>query len=148
MFAVLLAFVASALSNFALEPLVQRLVGRPADLSRMDNLVGNWRQLGLLLTLSWLVGAVVEEVVFRGFLIGCGVRWFGRRMAWPLVALSSAIFGFSHLYQGTAGVLLTGVVGLILSSAYVLSRRNLLLTMLAHGLIDTISVVGLFLGFK
>ncbi len=144
--AVMLAIVVSALSSLVLEPLVQRVVGRSADLSRINS--GNWSQLGLLLVLSWLVGAVVEETVFRGFLIGYGARLFGERFMWPLVVLSSAIFGFSHLYQGVAGVLLTAVVGLILSGAYVLSRRNLVLTMLAHGLIDTIGVVGIFLGSK
>ncbi len=101
-----------------------------------------------MLILSWLVGAVVEETVFRGFLIGYGARLFGEHFIWPLAVVSSAIFGISHLYQGLAGVLLTGTVGLILSSAYVLSRRNLALTMWAHGLIDTIGVVGIFLGFR
>ena len=145
--AVAVAVGVSVLSNAVLEPLVQRVLGRAPDLSRIDDLTGHWDRLALLLGLSWLVGAVVEETVFRGFLIGYGARLLGERFVWPLTVASSVIFGFSHLYQGLAGMLLTGAVGFILSVVYVSSRRSLAVTMIAHGLIDTIGVVGIFLGF-
>ncbi len=41
----------------------------------------------------------------------------------------------------------SGVAGLILGAAYLLSRRNLWAAILAHGLIDTFAVIVVFLGW-
>lgn len=141
-----LAIVVQLLAGLALEPLAQRLTNQTPDVSKLKDIVGSWPNLMIFLALSWVVGALVEEVVFRGFIIGYGTMIFGEKFRWLLALASSVIFGYSHMYQGAAGVLLTGVVGFILAAAYIFSKKNLPLTMLAHGFIDTISMVGLFSG--
>jgi uncharacterized protein len=141
-----LAVVVQLMSGLAIEPFAQWVTHQAPDTSKLQGIVGNWRNLLIFLALSWLVGGLLEEVVFRGFIIGYGTLVFGEKFRWWLAVASSVIFGFSHLYQGAGGVLLTGVVGFILASAYIVSRKNLPLTMLAHGFIDTISMIGLFTG--
>ncbi|HEY2070434.1 MAG TPA: type II CAAX endopeptidase family protein [Rhizomicrobium sp.] len=73
-----------------------------------------------------------EELFYRGFLIWLFTPVLGVIGA---VALSSALFGIGHAYQGWRGVLMTGVVGLVFAVAYVLTN-SLWWLMLAHALID------------
>ena len=88
----------------------------------------------------------LEEIVFRGFMVAYGALIFGERYSWPLAAFSSVVFGLSHLYQGTAGVLVTGIVGFLLATIFIFSKKNLPLLMLAHGFVDSIGMLQLFLG--
>ena len=52
------------------------------------------------------------------------------------------------LYQGAAGVLLTGAVGFTLAMTYIFSQKSLPFVMLIHGFIATIGIVELFLGVQ
>mgnify|MGYP003694803563 CR=1 FL=1 len=78
---------------------------------------------------------------------GCRDRWrlrgrTGQR--WWRCRSSSAS---GTITRGPQGVLDSGVAGLILGAAYMLSGRNLWAPILAHGLIDTVGVVILFFGW-
>jgi membrane protease YdiL (CAAX protease family) len=46
-----------------------------------------------------------------------------------------------------AGILDSGVAGLMLGAAFLLSGRNLWTCVLAHGFIDTFGVVAVYLGW-
>jgi uncharacterized protein len=82
------------------------------------------------------IGAGIdEELMFRGFLFYYFTLWFPHINPLENALLTSAIFGFGHLYQGTKGVLSTGVTGLILAGLFLLSG-NLLLPMVVHALGD------------
>lgn len=48
---------------------------------------------------------------------------------------------------GPAGILDSGVAGLILGGAYLLSGRVLWTSILAHGFIDTFGMVALYFGW-
>jgi membrane protease YdiL (CAAX protease family) len=63
---------------------------------------------------------------------------------WVAVVLVSVLFGYGHYYKGPAGIVDSGMAGLVLGGAYVLSGRNLWVCILAHGFIDTVGVIGLF----
>jgi membrane protease YdiL (CAAX protease family) len=101
------------------------------------------------LLLVWTFAAFGEEIGYRGYLTkrgadvggGSGIAW------WIATLIVSALFGFGHFYKGPAGVLDSGVAGLILGAAYLLSGRNLWACILAHGLIDTVAVGAAFLGW-
>jgi hypothetical protein len=56
-------------------------------------------------------------------------------------------FGIGHSYKGPAGIVDSGMAGLILGAAFLLSGRNLWAPILAHGLIDTFGVTAEFLGW-
>lgn len=92
----------------------------------------------------WLVVVIVcragfvEELFFRGFAIE---RLSG--MGWPRYAAALfplTIFALLHLYNGAANVLLAFVLGAILAAFY-LWRRDLVANILAHFLVDFVTVV-------
>ena len=70
-----------------------------------------------------LIGVGQEELT-RVFLLSrlwklsaaIGRQWFG-------VALSAVIFGLAHLYQGPAGMVSTGISGLIMALYYLIFSR-------------------------
>jgi membrane protease YdiL (CAAX protease family) len=98
------------------------------------------------LLVAWSSAAIGEELQFRGFLWSRLERLYGEGPGATRGALvtQAALFGLGHLYQGPAGVLVTGVLGLVLGTVYLAGRRSLLPCMLLHALIDTISLTALF----
>ena len=100
----------------------------------------------LLASLLVIVVAVAEETIFRGYLI---LR-LKAVTASPAVAvvLSAAIFSLGHGYEGSAGVVTVGVMGLVFALVY-LWRQSLVAPMVMHFLQDFISIVLLpMLGLK
>jgi membrane protease YdiL (CAAX protease family) len=122
--------------------------GLAPDLSRFDMLRGDPAVLAVGLVVVWTSAAFGEELVFRGFvmhtlhrLLHGGVHW---HWVWA-VLLTSGLFGLAHAYQGAAGAILTGVIGLGYALAYFACRRSLWAAILAHGLYDTIGLLIVFL---
>lgn len=136
------------LDAVVLDPLGQWLFHEKQDLSSFAPLVGNWRFAGESLLLIWTFAAFGEELSYRGYLMQRAADpGNGSKPAWWLSMLIVALlFGIGHWYKGPAGVLDSTASGLILGSAYLLSGRNLWVTILAHGLSDTFAVAILFLG--
>jgi membrane protease YdiL (CAAX protease family) len=64
-------------------------------------------ELRWFIALSLTVG-FCEEFLFRGYLIWAFRPWLGW---WGAAALSLPVFVAAHAYQGTAGVIRTGVIG-------------------------------------
>ena len=90
-----------------------------------------------------LSAGVWEELVYRGFLTEV-VRTLRPSWGWLAVALvTGTVFGLAHLYQGARGVVLTGLLGVALSSI-VASTHSLYPAMLVHALIDvrSLTVIG------
>lgn len=133
---------------FALKILLPILGGAAPDVSRFTLLRGNLGMLAGLLVSVWITAAFIEEVVFRGFLMGrLAVVFGGGRGAWlASLGASAVIFGLLHAYQGLPGIVITGLLGLLLGALYLLARRILWVVILAHGLVDTISLVLIYLG--
>jgi uncharacterized protein len=85
-----------------------------------------------------VVVAVAEETIFRGYLI---LRFnFLTRSRIAAVLLSSAIFSVGHGYEGAAGVLTVGVLGLAFAAVY-LWRRSLVAPIVMHFMQDFIAIV-------
>ena len=59
---------------------------------------------------------------------------------------SSALFGAIHLYQGISGIIATGVSGLVFAWLYLRTGRNLWLSIVAHGVMDTAGFVLIYFG--
>jgi membrane protease YdiL (CAAX protease family) len=81
-----------------------------------------------------VTAGICEELLYRGFLIWYIAQGLGFGLI-AGVALSSALFGFAHLYQGPKGVLQTGTVGLVLAVVYV-ATGALWAPMLLHAVVD------------
>jgi membrane protease YdiL (CAAX protease family) len=103
------------------------------------------RWLGIV----WTFAAFGEEIGYRGYLLTRAADVGGRSRAayWAGVLVVAVLFGFGHYYKGPSGMVDSGMAGLVLGAAYVLSGRNLWVCILAHGFIDTFGVVGLFFGW-
>lgn len=102
------------------------------------------------LLIVWTFAAFGEEIGYRGYLLtrvaDVGTRSKGAY--WTGVLVVSVLFGYGHYYKGPSGIVDSGMAGLILGAAYILSGRNLWVCILAHGLIDTFGVVTAFFGWS
>jgi len=69
------------------------------------------------------------------------------KLAWMIALVGSAIiFGLGHTYQGLGGVIKITAMGLLLGAAFLTVRRDLWPLIIAHAVIDTISMVQHFFG--
>jgi uncharacterized protein len=114
-----------------------------------DEVTGNLRVALLYLPIVWGFAAFGEEIGYRGYLLNRAADGAGGTSSayWVAVIVTAVLFGYGHYYKGPAGILDSGMAGLILGAAYIISGRNLWTTVLAHGLIDTCSLTLLYLGW-
>jgi uncharacterized protein len=136
------------IGDYVLVPAISSVFPAPVESSTFDDLAGNLKLAFLALLLVWTFAAFGEEMVYRGYLLTRAAD-LGRRSSaayWIAVLLVAILFGCGHYYKGVSGVIDSGFAGLVLGSAYVLSKRNMWVPILAHGLIDTFAIVWTFFG--
>ena len=143
--------VALLLMNIALQVIVLNLPGAevaPIDQSRFNPLEGNLVIFLLFVLLSWTTIAFGEEMFYRAFLITQLEDGFPKsKLGTVLVLLgSSVIFGLVHWVEGPLGMINIFFMGILLGAVYLRSGRNLWITIIAHGLINSIRFLFLFLG--
>ena len=135
-----------AVISQVLEHLVVSATGQPVDLSAYEAVVGNVPNYLIMLAIGIGIGGVLEELTFRGFVVGYGMSEFGPTSGLPLVVVSAAAFGVAHLYQGLSGVITTGMTGLLLGLLYLYTERSLGTAIIAHAVINIVGVTLIFLG--
>jgi len=92
----------------------------------------NRREAGWFIGPVSLSAGICEELLFRGYLI----PWLGQALPiWAAVLLSSVLFGLLHAYQGPAGIVRTGAVGLVLALVFV-ATGSLLVPIVLHVVVD------------
>jgi uncharacterized protein len=136
--AVLAAVVAVGM---LVQPLLVQAFGAP-DYSRFLPIVGDLERLVLSLFVVWVTAAFFEELVFRGFLLNRLETLLGAGRASVALAcvIGAALFGLMHAYQGPFGILMTGIIGLVFSVAYFAFGRRLWPLIIAHGLINSLTM--------
>ncbi|HXL35138.1 MAG TPA: CPBP family intramembrane glutamic endopeptidase [Gemmatimonadales bacterium] len=135
-------------SLYIAEPAIARLTGKLPDVSLFAPLAGNVHFLLISLAVAWTLAACGEEFVYRGFLLRRIAQALGDGSgAWrsALVA-TSVLFGVGHGYQGLSGMITAGLGGFAFGLLYLASRRNLWVSVIAHGTMDTVGFLLLFLG--
>jgi membrane protease YdiL (CAAX protease family) len=117
--------------------------------SVIENGKATWKAAIGSLGLVWTFAAFGEEMSYRGYLLTRAAEVGKRSKVACLFALlaSSVLFGYGHYYKGPPGIFQSTVSGLILGGAYLLSRGNLWIAILAHGFADTIVIVAFFFGW-
>lgn len=143
------AIALQLLSSYVTEPLIARLTGETPDIAQFNVLKGNNEYLIKYMILVWLLAAFGEEIAYRGFIANKFSDLFGstNKALWAGVIFSSILFGIGHYYQGIAGVIGSAFSGLVFGSVYILSGRNLWVSIFAHGLSDTYGVLYFYFGF-
>jgi len=119
----------------------------PQDLNSYQEAMTPWRLLGFIV-ISWTTAGFGEEIIWRGFFMKQIARLFGEQKSssWVIgLVLSSIGFGLVHFHQGPGGMLGAGFIGLVYGIFYLVSGRNLWVTIIAHGLTDTTSFIVLYL---
>jgi len=102
-----------------------------------------------MILLSWLLAGFGEEMVHRGYLINRISETLGGGQTSTIIALilSSAIFAVGHKYQGPSGMLDAGFMGIYYGLIYLLSGKRLMLSVITHGMNNTLGFIFLYLGF-
>ncbi len=110
----------------------ERIGQARAQLEPLQSIIPASAREGRYFSALSATAGICEEIVYRGFLIAY-LAWFFP--LWAAVALSSAVFGLGHAYQGAGGIVKTGLVGLAMAGLFVLTG-SLWAPILVHAVID------------
>ncbi|OUS00973.1 CAAX protease family protein [Flavobacteriales bacterium 33_180_T64] len=126
---------------FAEKVLDTKITTEPTS-SKFGNLKGNWL-LFLTIMPMVLIESFLEELLDRGFLINWFEKLFSKTSMATLLAvlLQAAIFGFRHSYDLSERSITVGIIGLIMGIAYVKFGRNLWPLIIAHCVLNTLSMI-------
>lgn len=136
------------LSEFVTEPAITYFTHQTADMSEFAPLVGNLRLAAVYFLLVWTWAAFGEELTYRGYVLNRAAD-LGGQTGWSWVfglLLVMGLFGFGHSYQGVAGMIDTGIHGLLFGVLYLVAGRNLWACIIAHGVCDTVAIVLVYFG--
>jgi membrane protease YdiL (CAAX protease family) len=92
----------------------------------------------IIATLMVIVVAFSEEIIFRGYLL-LRIKGATASTFWAVI-FSTLVFSLGHGYEGSAGVVTVGFMGLTFSLIY-LWRGNLIAAITMHFLQDFVSIV-------
>lgn len=129
---------------------MENLASQPdqPDMSGYDAMQENLPMLVLMLLGVYITASFGEEIIYRAFLMNrIAELGLGSKGAWALaVILSSVAFGLAHFAWGMVGMVQTGFMGLALGVSYLAVGRNLWVTILAHGYMDTMLMLQMYFG--
>src|SRR5271169_4878325 len=149
-FALAAAAARIVLGQFVIDPLTAHFWPAAIAPSGADQITGHGMVALRWLLIVWTFAAFGEEIGYRGYLVtrAADVGARSKTAYWGGVLAVSVLFGYGHYYKGPSGMVDSGMAGLVLGAAFVLSGRNLWVCILAHGFIDTFGVVAAFLGWQ
>ncbi|WP_445711729.1 CPBP family intramembrane glutamic endopeptidase [Flavobacterium sp.] len=112
------------------------------SVSKFGNLKGNWLLFFTIMP-AVLLESMLEELLDRGFLINWFEKIFSQTTVATILAviLQALIFGFRHSYDLSDRSIRVGLIGLIMGIAYVKFGRNLWPLIIAHCVLNTMSMV-------
>lgn len=151
---ILIALAAAALrvllGELVIAPLTAKFWPAPVAPAMAASIPHNLKHALVALGLIWTFAAFGEEISYRSYLLTRAADIGGRVEVayWFALIPVSVLFGYGHFYKGPAGVLDSGIAGLILGAAYLMTGKNLWVAVLAHGFIDTLGVVVVYFGWS
>jgi len=94
----------------------------------------------------WFGAGMGEELMMRGFLLNHLKKLIGNsKISWALALITQAvIFGVMHSYQGSRGMVITGLIALSFGIFYLVAKRKLFPLIFAHAVFDTLTMVGFY----
>jgi membrane protease YdiL (CAAX protease family) len=126
--------------------LATRLVARPPTLEAFRAIQQSRIKLIAGIVVAWVLGGVLEELVFRGIVLksveSLLTAWFSEPIAAGVAVCIAALgAGLLHFYQGHRAVVIVTQLSVLFGVLFVISGYNLWAVMLCHGLYDTIAFV-------
>jgi membrane protease YdiL (CAAX protease family) len=126
--------------------LASRWVARPPTLESFRALQQSRAKLVAGIVVAWVLGGILEELVFRGVVLqsveALLAGWLGGPVAVGVAVCAAALgAGAIHLYQGPRAVVIVTQLSALFGVLFVVSGYNLWAVMLCHGLYDTIAFI-------
>ena len=134
----------------AYSPIADRLASRwfeqPPTLKTFRVIQQSRLKLIAGIVVAWVLGGILEELVFRGIVLNSIRSVLSLRMIDPLAAgiaicIAALGAGLIHLYQGPRATLIITQLSVLFGVLFVISGYNLWAVMLCHGLYDTVAFV-------
>lgn len=150
LWALLAAALIVVLSDVVVGPIAEKFLGTQHASKALETSTPNLLSTLRMLALVWTFAAFGEEMGYRGYLMTRAADVGNRSTIAYFAALIvvSILFGYGHYYKGPAGVIASTSSGLVLGTAYLLSRRNLWVAILAHGFRDTFALLAALMGWR
>jgi len=135
---------------FAYTPLADRLAShwfeKPPTLETFRVIQQSRLKLIAGILVAWVLGGILEELVFRGIVLKSIQSILSLRIIDPLAAgiticIAALGAGLIHLYQGPRATLIITQLSVLFGVLFVVSGYNLWAVMLCHGLYDTVAFV-------
>ena len=144
----LLGFVIEMTFQILINPVIESLADSKIDLSAFDSIQGNLPIYLIYVLIGFVIGGLLEEMLFRGFLLTHVAAFFKSEKVGYTVGIIflSVLFGLAHIYQGWSGVLNTGLTSILLGLVFVKFDKNLWYAIFTHGFIDLVGFSVLYLG--
>jgi uncharacterized protein len=142
---VLLYAVMSATARWLVPPLA-RALGAQGSPQFLAYIAGNTIAFAGWIAIGWLVGGLIEELLFRGFLLDrvSQLAGGGAIGAAAGIVAQALLFGALHLYQGSTGFVFTGLFALVYGVAFIVLGRNLWPLILVHGAWNSVAITGFY----
>ena len=125
--------------------LASRVFEKPPQLDAFRGLQQSLAKLIVGIAIAWLLGAILEEIVFRGVALNAFRAAFqplGDDTAIVLAIVAAALgAGVVHLYQGLRAALIITQLSALFGVLFVVSGFNLWTVILCHGAYDTIAFI-------
>lgn len=144
----LAAILLTTLANgLVVAPLLKAMKAPASDITLLtDALQGNTlNYVVFMIFIVWGSAGFGEELIARGFLLDRFTKLFDTSIA---VVAQAAIFALAHSYQGITGMVTIFVLAVVFGGVYIRSGRNLLPVIAAHGIIDSIGITAIYLGYS
>jgi len=131
-----------------INPIIESLTKSSIDLSVFAGIKGNLPTYLIYVLIGFVIGGLLEEMLFRGFLLTRVASFFkSEKIGFTLgILILSILFGLAHMYQGWSGVLNTGLTSVLLGIVFVKFDKDLWYAILTHGFIDFVGFSVLYLG--
>jgi membrane protease YdiL (CAAX protease family) len=134
------------ITSFVVAPLLRQVGAEGLDVSALRGILeGNLlNYLVFLIPISWGSAAFGEELLVRGFLQHRFTQLAGE---WLGIVLQAAVFALAHAYQGISGVANIFALAMVFGYVYRRCGRNLWPVIAAHGIVDTIGITLIYMGY-
>ena len=98
------------------------------------------------IVVAWLLGGILEELVFRGIVLNSVESLLTSSMTPPIatavaVCVAALGAGVVHFYQGPRAMVIITQLSILFGVLFVVSGHSLRTVMLCHGMYDTIAFI-------